>query len=265
MNRTLWTALGIAVLAAIGAYLYFRSVTAPQPLEAPPVAATAPVPATPAPEAEQHYPLPEAAPAPAAAPPPSLDNSDGAILQALQQLLGPAAGALLTSKDVVRRIVATVDSLDRAPIPPRQRALAALPGALVVDAGATPTLSARNFVRYEVLVSALRATDGSHIAAVYREHYALFQQAYEDLGYPGRYFNDRLVRVIDHLLATPEVPPPLGLVASGGIYKFADPALEARSSGQKALIRIGPENAAVVKARLRELRQAITAGAAPRP
>ena len=38
---------------------------------------------------------------------------------------------------------------------------------------------------------------------MYKQYYPLFQQAYVDLGYPEGYFNDRLVEVIDHLLATP--------------------------------------------------------------
>jgi len=37
----------------------------------------------------------------------------------------------------------------------------------------------------------------------------LFQQSYEDLGYPGQYFNDRLVEVIDDMLKTPDVQGPI--------------------------------------------------------
>jgi hypothetical protein len=40
-------------------------------------------------------------------------------------------------------------------------------------------------------------------------------------------------------------------------YKYADPKLEALSSGQKLLIRMGPENETAVKAKLRELRAAL--------
>jgi hypothetical protein len=44
------------------------------------------------------------------------------------------------------------------------------------------------------------------------------------------------------------------------MYTFADPALEARPAGQKLLIRMGPENAQAIKAKLTELRAIITAG-----
>jgi hypothetical protein len=44
------------------------------------------------------------------------------------------------------------------------------------------------------------------------------------------------------------------------MYTFADPTLEALPAGQKLLIRMGPENAAVIKAKLKELRAIVTAG-----
>jgi len=43
------------------------------------------------------------------------------------------------------------------------------------------------------------------------------------------------------------------------LYEFADPELDARSAGQKLLLRMGAANAARVKSRLRELRRQITA------
>jgi hypothetical protein len=56
-------------------------------------------------------------------------------------------------------------------------------------------------------------------------------------------------------LATPEPTEPLRLVQVKVRYQFADPDMERRSAGQKMLLRIGPENARVVKAKLREFRQ----------
>jgi hypothetical protein len=44
------------------------------------------------------------------------------------------------------------------------------------------------------------------------------------------------------------------------LYEFADPALESRSAGQKALIRMGPANARRIKAKLREIRALIAGG-----
>src|SRR5690606_28974487 len=71
------------------------------------------------------------------------------------------------------------------------------------------TLAPANFVRYDELVALLGRTDAAEAVAAYRRLYPKLQAAYEDLGYPGRYFNDRVVAVIDHLLATPERAGPL--------------------------------------------------------
>jgi len=105
----------------------------------------------------------------------------------------------------------------------------------------------------------VQAADVKSLAALYRRLYPLFQQAYEDLGYPGKYFNDRLVEVIDHLLETPEIAAPIPLEQPRVFYTYADASLEARSAGQKLLIRMGPANARIVKAKLRELRAEIVA------
>jgi hypothetical protein len=47
------------------------------------------------------------------------------------------------------------------------------------------------------------------------------------------------------------------------MYEFADPNLEALSAGEKILLRMGAENAAKIKVKLREIRHALqeTAGA----
>jgi hypothetical protein len=107
-------------------------------------------------------------------------------------------------------------------------------------------------------VSILDKVDMQRLVAVYLHFYPLFQKAYQDLGYPNGYFNDRLVQVIDGLLDTPQVSGPIQLSRPNVMYVFADPALEARPAGQKILIRMGPENASAVKSKLLELRAAIT-------
>jgi hypothetical protein len=121
------------------------------------------------------------------------------------------------------------------------------------------TLDQRNFERYKPLVAVVSSLDMAKVAQVYTHFYPLFQESYQNLGYPNGYFNDRLVQVIDVLLATPQLNGPIELVQPNVMYTFADPALEARPAGQKLLIRMGPDNAAAIKAKLMELRALITA------
>jgi hypothetical protein len=95
----------------------------------------------------------------------------------------------------------------------------------------------------------MEQVDTQKLVQAYVRYYPLFQKAYQELGYPNGYFNDRLVEVIDHLLAAPDVPAPIALAQPKVLYEFADPALESRSAGQKILMRMGPVNEARVKAK----------------
>jgi hypothetical protein len=106
----------------------------------------------------------------------------------------------------------------------------------------------------------MEAIDSTKLVALYVRFYPLFQQAYADLGYPTRYFNDRVFEVIDHLLATPDAPRSIALVQPKVLYEYADPTLADLSAGQKILLRMGPENEARVKAKLRELKGALSRG-----
>ncbi len=114
------------------------------------------------------------------------------------------------------------------------------------------------------MVGVVRKLDMKQVADVYLRFYPLFQSSYRDLGYPNGYFNDRLVQVIDSLLATPQPAGPVELTRPNVMYTFADPTLEALPAGQKLLLRMGPNNEAAVKAKLKELRAIVVATAPPK-
>ena len=82
------------------------------------------------------------------------------------------------------------------------------------------------------MVSVVRQLDMQRVADTYFHFYPLFQSAYQDLGYPNGYFNDRLVQVIDSLLATPEPSGPIELTRPNVLYTYADPKLEALPAGR---------------------------------
>lgn len=60
------------------------------------------------------------------------------------------------------------------------------------------------------------------------------------------------------MLAAPDIKGPVKLVRPKVMYQFADPSLEARSAGQKILIRMGSDNAGRIKAKLNEIRHELT-------
>jgi Protein of unknown function (DUF3014) len=251
------------------------AVTAPAP---PASAATAPT------ESAIQFPI-DAASAPDKAALPALADSD--------KYLADAIGAVLPRNDVLKflqldkfanRVVATVDNLARPHAAPMLWPVTPTPGRFTTtEAGAaSTTISAANSQRYTPLVRFIESVDTTKAVAMYVSAYPLFQQAYEELGYPRRYFNDRLVAVIDHLLATPtakdglgvnltEVKGPIAAARPWVRYEFSDATLESLSSGQKMILRAGPDNQARLKIKLQEIRRQITsagmtkAGAAAKP
>jgi hypothetical protein len=143
----------------------------------------------------------------------------------------------------------------------RTLALKPVPGRLQIstDAAGASSIAEANAQRYAAYVQAFTQADPGAMVAAYRRFYPLFQQAYVELGYPKGYFNDRLVQVIDHLLQAPVPATPPALIADArtGKYRFVDPALESLSVGQKALLRLGPVQAAAVRKQLQAIRAAL--------
>lgn len=255
-------AIGIAAIAIIAAFLFFpRSADKVQPLPEPPAAPAQPAPAPPAAPAEQH-PLPEAAPIPDR-PLPLLADSDGPVREDLAALFGAdAVSKFLAPDELVRRIVSTVDNLPREKLALRQWPVQPTSGKFAVqEQGGATRIAPENPSRYQPFIAVVAAVDEQRAASFYQHFYPLFQQAYRDLGYPSGFFNDRLVAVIDHLLATPELASAPELVRPAVYWKFADPELEGLSAGQKILLRIGADNARVLKAKLAAFR-ALVAGPA---
>ena len=251
-------AIAIFVLAVGGVY-YLRSRNAPLP--AAPAAPVSAIPA--APDSGVVHPLPAAAGNSSASEPlPVLADSDMPLRSELARISSTdAVKDFLSPQDVIRKIVVTIDNLPRQKVAVEKRPTTAASGSFAANGDELhATLDQQNFERYKPMVAAVNRVDMKQLGAVYVHYYPLFQESYQNLGYPNGYFNDRLVEVIDNLLATPEPKQPIELVRPNVMYTFADPALESRSAGQKLLIRMGPENAKIIKAKLTELKAAVTAG-----
>lgn len=189
------------------------------------------------------------------------DGTDLSAADRIAALVGtPRFESLLFTDDIVRRIVATVDNLPRQKVA-MQLSPAKPPAGSFITAGGEDqlVLGAANFERYTPWIELVDSLDPDATFELYRRLYPQFQAAYENLGNPDGYFNDRAIDVIDHLLATPEPPETIALTRPNVLYEFADPALEAESAGRKLLLRMGPGNAARVKMKLRDMRDRIAA------
>ena len=277
-----WAVAGVVAAAVAGGaawWFWWRPAQAPTP----------PVAASPAPEPAQTA----SSPAPVASGPqnpidakvdaeplPPLAESDARVAKGLNDLLGAQKVASFLQIDgFVRRAVATVDNLPRAQAPSRMWPVRPAPERFTVEGPAdaqTQTIAPANAARYRAFVAFAEAVPMEGAVKLYTQLYPLFQSAYEELGYPKAYFNDRLVAVLDHLRAAPEPAGPLRVQLTkvqGEVpstrpwvrYEFADPKLESLSAGQKMLVRMGPENARRLKAVLGELRKRVATGDVARP
>jgi hypothetical protein len=261
----------VAFIVALGAGgLYWASqrtsgvpVALPAASAPPSAPAPAAVAAAPPSAAAVHHPIESVAPPSS---PPVLAE-DASLEDRLIALFGrKEVLSRLQLDGFVQRLVATVDNLPREQAAARLWPVTPTDGRFQVQrVNGEEVMSPDNGLRYTPYVVMLERVDLRRLAGLYRQLYPSLQAAYVELGHPDGYFNDRMVAVIDHLLAAPE---PAGLVGvrlaevKGPVqparpwvmYEFTDPALEARSSGHKIMLRMGPVNERRVKARLRELR-----------
>ncbi|HEX7690459.1 MAG TPA: DUF3014 domain-containing protein [Burkholderiaceae bacterium] len=269
MSKTATIAMSVlaGALAVGAAAWWLRSGGAPAPASVaqeaagtstPPSAPTAAVPVASAPPRIAH-PVPTMA---SASSPPARTFE----LELVGLLGGAPVAALFRSDDFDRRFVATIDNLGRSAAPPSVWPVNPVGGRLRVAASPDgDVIGPDNGARYEPYVRLLEQVDLSAVVRLYVQHYPELQREYEALGFPGRYFNDRVVAVLDQLLATPtaagalhvhlprvEGPQP---TRPWLLYDFDDPALRSLAAGQRLLLRMGPDNERRVKERLRELRR----------
>jgi len=283
-SRVVLGLLLAAVLAGALAWYFWPQPAPPEPVPATmPVAppaepiASAPLPPTPVEPVIQHpVPAIETPEAPPAKPLPKLDASDARLKEDLVTWLGRKKVQQFLQLDTfVRRVVITVDNLGREHAAPSMWPVHTTPGRFTtLKQGEKEIVSPDNAQRYAALVQFIEVVDARQGVQLYVTLYPLFQQAYEELGYPKGYFNDRLVAVIDKLLATPvhEEPLEVSLVdVKGPIpserpwlrYEFADEELQSLAAGQKMLLRSGPVNHRRLRAKLLEIRRLVTKAALP--
>ena len=204
---------------------------------------------------------------------PPLNESDDYVRENLETVVGEAAAMQYFASDgLVARIVATVDMLGSRQVPGNIQAIEGPGGSFAaVEDSNPPTVildemgdpvpqylsDPANTRRYLAYVEMLEAIDAEQFAALYQQNYPLFQQAWRELGYTQAEFSDRLLEVIDDLLATPTAQEPYRLVKPEAVYMFADEELESLNAGQKIMLRMGADNAARVKSKLSEFRSAL--------
>ena len=215
------------------------------------------------------------APATVAHPPILPNEVDAAVIKSLGRK--SVLRSLFYLDPLARRFVASVDGLGRKLAPDELWLLRPAPGEIKLAKSSkqpdTQLIKKANGPRYARFVKWIAHTDNATLIALYARMYPLLQQTYVDLGHPDGYFNDRVIEVIDLMLATPNARRPLRVQPASADklpgkasaispqrsrpYVFSDPALESLATGQKILLRMNPQDAAQMKLKLKTLRSGL--------
>lgn len=274
-----WVIVIILVLLGLCALYLFnlQQDTVPEAPAPPPVAVEQPAPPPVVEEetAEPDFtsPIVDEEPAIEAPALPPLAESDPVAVETLSSLVGSEpVRQYVVSEAVIPRLVATLDALSGKQVPAAIKAVEGPAGTFQATANDDPASVIRNaagdpipqyvvdpvnYRRYTPYVEMLEAADTGALVASYRDHRPLFEEAFRQLGYPEGDFDQRLRALIDELLATPDVSGTVRLIKPEAYYLYADEELESLTAGQKILLRMGPDNAARVKARLVAIRDAL--------
>ena len=243
------------IVVGVGVLFFFRSgVEEPVPApEGPPVADVA----------KPSEPLPELGQPGADDEPeveiPALDESDAVVTELLGALTSrpDLVDAMLPDR-MVRRFVAVVDNIAEG-VHPRPHMAVKHPETSfrVRESEGSTYGDPGNSIRYDPWVDALTSLEPDAAAKLYRRLEPRFTEAYRDLGYPDRRFDDTLVQALAHLLSTPILVEEPALEAKVKSWAYADERLEGLSPVQKQLLRLGKENQRRTHAQLRAVAAAL--------
>lgn len=209
-----------------------------------------PIENTPAPTPEP--PVIEEAPVPAPAqdPLPKLDESDDDIRDAVADIpLGNAGQQYLMSSNVIERGTSMVYLMVQGEVPykllPIARPKEAFP---IADDGTQVTVSAEGFARYDALAQWLMSLDVEALTAALARFNPLFREAWSYYGEEAEAFDFAVISALDMIASTPDVDlAGARLVRKEAVWLYEDPDIEGLPAIQKQVLRMGPDNAAIVK------------------
>ena len=186
---------------------------------------------------------------------PSLNSSDSFVFDGLRAMQNGAALVELLARDqIVRKFVVFVENISRGEFPQTGLPYRALGQDMPVR-----NIDENLFVmdesahsRFDHTVQTFVSMDSETAMAFYRTLSPLFQQAYAEIGFRNVSYDDTLRAAINNVLRTTNMEGPYQLVRPSIMYLYADASIENLQEVHKQLIRIGPDNTILLKAKLRE-------------
>ena len=221
---------------------------APMPIEAE--APAAPIAAPPVTEVQPKIP-----PAPVV----SEETGDQYARESIDTVNGGKALAQFVAGDyVVERAVAIIDALRRGEVPykllPVGKPSTTFP---ISDNGLRVTLDTAGFSRYDGFAQWIGGLDTPALVSLLNDYEMIATQALTRMGVTDFDIRSALLAATTQILSTPQVSVDAELMRREANWVYMDPELEALSSLQKQVLRMGPENADIVQQKARDIRGAL--------
>lgn len=188
---------------------------------------------------------------------PTLGESDPVLQRVVGALSrNPRWAEWLVTDDLARRFVGAVAAV-AAGVDPRERVPFLAPeGEFTVRPapGGGEEIDPASWRRYDAVATAFVSFDTDAAVRLYLQLEPLFEEAHRELGFPADSFGLTMATALDNVLAVQVPTTPPGVELDVKTYLFTDPGLEASPAVARQLMRLGPDNASRVQAKLRELR-----------
>ena len=178
----------------------------------------------------------------------------------------PEWASWLVTDDLLIRFVNAVEAVADGYSPRGELDFAQTSGPFLVreDEGRL-VIAAGTYRRYNLAVEVVDSLEAGAVVAILQELEPAINEARQGVAWHRGDFDDRLRQAVDHLL---EVDIPSGAIEVERrrvAYVFAADEHERLSDAQRQLLRMGRENATVVQAKLREIREAFNWPETPAP
>ena len=250
----------VLLLVIAGGIVLLTSIWPPEEGPAPTVTAPplAPPPTPVAAEIEGPTPRPPPPPpAPVDEPLPRLEDSDDVVRDALGHIpLGTTGQQYLAPGNIIERSASVIYLMAQGDVPykllPVSRPKAAFPFS---DDGTRVVTDPAGFERYDPLTQWLGSLDFESLLSSLEWFLPLFREAWSYYGEDPAAFDMAVVMTLDLVIATPEIDlSEARLIRREAVWIFEDPAIEGLAPIQKLVLRMGPENAKILKAKAAEVR-----------
>jgi hypothetical protein len=189
---------------------------------------------------------------------PPLDETDTLVRTLASGLSShPLLVKWLATDGVIRRFTVVIDNIAYGRPVRRQLTEVTPAGPFRVTGRGEMRADPRNYPRYAPLTAAMESIDPVRAAEMYSMLRPRIEEAYLELG-RGVSFDRALEQAIIALLQAPPIRGDEALVPAKTVgYAFSNPQLERLTPAQKHLLRMGPDHAPRVQAKLRDIALAL--------